>query len=73
MGPTEPGGEWVGKTIIVSFEVKIGDLVRVDKHGEKLVVTPLKPWEAAPEGIPVFRAEEGLAPGQIRIRRVREV
>lgn len=67
----EPGPEWVGKTIIVSFEVKVGDLVRVDEHGDKLVVRPLEPWERARDGTPIFRAEEGLAPGQIRIRRIR--
>ena len=68
---SEPADSWLGKSIVLAPDVKVGSLVRIEERDGKLVGLLIEPRESPTPGTLIFRVEEGLAPNQIRIRRVR--
>ena len=70
-GGAEPGNAWVGKPIVLDPGITVGSLIRLEEHAGKLVGIAVEPWESLLQNALIFRVEAGLAPGQIRIRRVR--
>ena len=69
--PNEPGNSWLGKPFVLSPEVTLGALLRVEEHDGQLFARRLEKWESPGAIELIFRVEEGLAHGQLRIRRVR--
>ena len=65
------GNRWIGKEVFLARGIEVGSLVRLEAREGKLVMRNFEEWESQSPGEPVFRVEEGLAPGQLRIRRVR--
>jgi hypothetical protein len=61
----------VGRKIVMTRDLKIGDLLRLEELDPlQLVTRKLESWESISADPPTFRLEEGLQPGQVRLRRV---
>ncbi len=61
---------YVGRPVVISAEIRIGDIVRIDEDESGLLVRRLEPWESL-DALALYRVEAGSTKRQIRIRRVR--